>query len=168
MLKVKLLIRGTPKSKRKESLQSIELGIIDDLEFENARSEVCDRFERIAQNIVGEIFSKHKLCCEIGFFKFDAFGDIERVSFFPDFTQLILLQGRLKMTSEQLQKLQNYLTKTLIREIQDASCDFKKCIKLLKQIESLDIDRRDAWDTEKFGAYNDIADKMFTTDDIPF
>jgi hypothetical protein len=65
-------------------------------------------------------------------------------------------------------KTQKQLIKTIKYELSQSQIDYKHITELIKLLEKTDELRRNKWNEEKFGIYNDIADKCFSTDDIPF
>ena len=71
-----------------------------------------------------------------------------------------------KLTSEDLMSIQTVLTRHLQSQLDQ--CDFKEVSKLSLVLAKVDYNRREKWHKEKFGAYEKMADEVFTTDDIPF
>lgn len=75
------------------------------------------------------------------------------------------------MESEQLQELQDNLKDFIKNELDKPMIDFKTVLDTVKLLKKVDNDRRVAWNDEKFGAYDKIADEAFNlinSDDIPF
>lgn len=84
------------------------------------------------------------------------------------------------MTSKEFQAIQTYLTNMLLETIENY--DFDTAKNLLERVTEVDKHRREAWNREKFGPYEEIADLFFLkpdnskdqneqkihADDIPF
>jgi len=81
------------------------------------------------------------------------------------------------MNSQDLQNTQNNIEQIIINEILEPMKDWSKINKYLFILKDIDSKRRKAWNNEKFGPYEKIADQVaselnlpvdFTADDIPF
>lgn len=82
-----------------------------------------------------------------------------------------------KLTSKNLQVIQDILLSHVQTLLVEPDCDFAEVSKICKVIDKIDSNRRKAWHKEKFGVYEEIADDMFgriekaneiDPDDIPF
>ena len=72
------------------------------------------------------------------------------------------------MTSKELKTTQETLESIIVSEINDPMTDYKKVNLLLKTVKEVDKLRRETWNNEKFGVYEQIVDEAFNSDDIPF
>jgi len=73
-------------------------------------------------------------------------------------------------TSKELKECQSTLESLVKGLIDDPMTDYPKVTLYLKIIKDIDTKRRERWNKEKFGSYEDLADEVlnFNSDDIPF
>lgn len=78
----------------------------------------------------------------------------------------------MKVTSEKLRDTQKTLEQLAKNEIDNPTMtNYSKLNNLLKVVKYIDKLRRETWNNETFGAYEELADntiKMINSDDIPF
>ncbi len=83
------------------------------------------------------------------------------------------------LTSQDLQLTQDIIRKALKKMLDQPDWDFDKAKELLYLMSKIDILRRQTWNDEKFGVYEEIADEAmkeftvnndneFSSDNIPF
>ena len=78
----------------------------------------------------------------------------------------------MNISSKDLQVTQTTLETMLKNEIDNPMTNYAKVNRLTKLIKEVDTLRRETWNNEKFGQYDNIADMYisndFNSDDIPF
>ena len=76
------------------------------------------------------------------------------------------------MNSGELQDTQEVITTLLCNEIKEPMKDWTLINKYLAVLKDIDAKRRELWNKEKFGAYEEMADNIleanFLSNDIPF
>lgn len=80
----------------------------------------------------------------------------------------------MKLNSTELQIIHTLLDAKMRRAISKPACDYDEVVALARLTKRIDKARRIAWNKEKFGIYEEIANQVFpinkdfTSDDIPF
>lgn len=71
-------------------------------------------------------------------------------------------------TSKELDQIQSVIVQQSKSFLDSSSVDFTRLNDLILLLEKVDETRRKVWHQEKFGAYERLADTVFSSDDIPF
>lgn len=76
----------------------------------------------------------------------------------------------MNLTSNKLKETQLTLEQLVKIEIDKPNTNYAKVNRLTKVIQEIDILRRETWNNETFGEYEEIVDNAlsFCSDDIPF
>lgn len=78
----------------------------------------------------------------------------------------------MNISSKDLQVTQTTLETMVKNEIDNPMTNYTKINRLTKLIKEIDTLRREAWNSEKFDTYDNVADmainNSFNSDDIPF
>jgi len=83
-------------------------------------------------------------------------------------TMIYLIKGE-NMTSEDLKTTQRVIEQIIKSEIDEPMKDFSKIKRYLKFLDEIDNKRRETWNNEKFGSYEEFTDNLIDIcDDIPF
>ena len=81
---------------------------------------------------------------------------------------IYLIKGE-NMTSEDLKTTQRVIEQIIKSEIDEPMKDFSKIKRYLKFLDEIDNKRRETWNNEKFGSYEEFTDNLIDIcDDIPF
>jgi len=72
------------------------------------------------------------------------------------------------ITSKELEMAQKSIERLIKKEIDSPMSNYDEIDNLLKTLKLVDNLRRETWNKEKFGAYDDMAKEAFCADDIPF
>lgn len=79
-----------------------------------------------------------------------------------------MLVGGSMFNSEELYKIQSSIVNDCKNCLSNSTIDFHSLNDLIFILKKVDNTRRETWHQEKFGPYEKIADKIFSSDDIPF
>ena len=73
-----------------------------------------------------------------------------------------------KLSSVELSTIQALINKAIKEHLSEPMIDFNTIRELVETMEKVDSERRETWNDEKFGTYDEISRQVFDRDDIPF